>query len=430
LANPDPGKSQGEDELMLPRSFKNFGLCPKVIIVRWGPISEPRLKTYIKTEFIQSLQNGFFLHNYGTETALSVQLEKLEIACGPERSISITSEPVNIESGKEAFMPVRWENPPSPLDRHNLIGALNLHYDFTHRDKTELPRTMTILISYTYKDWHDFSYRVKSNMIFSIAHPNGILRFEILNVEPIASSEEVFAVAEDAAQKSQCAELSPVPVTAVRAEPTMPMMQNIFEVEGEMVHIRFAGQEVGMLNNSKGMKYLAHLVKHSGQEFATVQEFYAAVFGADPNLDKYSAGEDGHSEGFRSTSYLPVEIGSDRESLRLCKEELREINEKLASLDHDVNRDPLARKELDERKDKILEVIKVLSIGKSRKSELDRETAKLTNAVRQAAFRAIECLDNATDGQGKPLANHFSQILKPFRFPLSYNPQPSIRWNE
>ncbi len=155
---------------------------PKVRILRWGQI--PRTRDLLnKSEFVESLQKGFFLHNDGTEAALSVQLEKLELACGPEQSISIISEQISIKAGEEVFMPVFIEKPKRALNRYDLVGTLAKHFDSTYGNDATWPLEMEIPVYYTYGDWLGTSYRINSNLIFRRLRPIGIVRFEIKSAE-------------------------------------------------------------------------------------------------------------------------------------------------------------------------------------------------------------------------------------------------------
>jgi hypothetical protein len=175
---------------MANKAPKQPSAYPHVRIVKWGPIPGPGHTPDGKSEFIQSTQTGFFLYNDGTEAALSVQLEKLELACGPKRSIVITSVPVDVNPGVEAFMAVRVDRFPWPvgkfpwpLDRYKLIKALAQHFDYKHGNAAGWPQTLTIPISLTCRDWHGLSYRINCSLIFSRLRPTGILRFDFTNIE-------------------------------------------------------------------------------------------------------------------------------------------------------------------------------------------------------------------------------------------------------
>ena len=63
---------------------------PKVRIDRWG--TNPNANNSLdNSEFVKNLKKGFWLHNDGTETALSVQLDAFELVCGPATTICILS---------------------------------------------------------------------------------------------------------------------------------------------------------------------------------------------------------------------------------------------------------------------------------------------------------------------------------------------------
>jgi hypothetical protein len=219
------------------------------------------------------------------------------------------------------------------------------------------------------------------------------------------------------------------PAKSGHLEPTPGALPNIFEMDGQMVHIRFGGKEVGRFANYVGMKYLAFIVTHPAQVFQTAIELRRAVYPGDPNETRTSHDKTESSSGFQEASYSIEDTREDIErGLSAYEEGLRYINARRDEMDRVGDLDPIERQELDAQEEAMNSQIDRLKQGKRRKAELAPQLSNLEKSIRQAVFRALDLIEAATNGT--ELATHFKQTLRPFQFPLRYDPGPNIRWNE
>jgi hypothetical protein len=207
-------------------------------------------------------------------------------------------------------------------------------------------------------------------------------------------------------------------------EPTTSQSDHyVFRIDGKTAIVKYAGCEIRGLQATMGIKLLAFLITHQGQEFDSPLTLYYSFEGAPIVPFGIKKAETPRpEEGFRfGEKSQHCESASQ---LVTIKARLIEINDEIKAAEGLGYAKRIAN--LEEEKDRILEQVGYITARSRRKLDWDPESKKIINKYRNSLNRALD--DIKLQANGNPLAQHLKDALFPFVFPLSYRPEPPIAW--
>jgi predicted ATPase len=194
--------------------------------------------------------------------------------------------------------------------------------------------------------------------------------------------------------------------------PKSEISEGVFRREAEFWTLAYAGT-VSRFKDAKGLRYIAHLLKHAGQEMHVLD--LAAQFSAEepesPNFAR-ALRQQGSGE--------PV---LDAKAKGEYKQRLEELFSELEEAErfHDCERCARVRAEIEFIEDQLAAAVGLGGRGRRASAEAQRARLAVTNRIRET-LRRIKAANSA-------LAHHLSGALKTGYF-CSYKPDPEhpIRW--
>ena len=199
-----------------------------------------------------------------------------------------------------------------------------------------------------------------------------------------------------------------------------PPATHLFRQEGEYWTIAYGGNML-RLRDAKGLRYLAHLVRHPGREFHVLD---LVLLLSDEDVPQPAAAESARRRGRRplpASSAGPVLDATAKAEYRRRLEELREQIEE-AERFNDIGRAETARAEMEALATQLAQAVGLG--GRDREAASDAERARVTVTLRVKA-----ALDKIRRGHPS-LGHHLSTCVHTGRF-CSYAPDPAnpVPWD-
>lgn len=197
----------------------------------------------------------------------------------------------------------------------------------------------------------------------------------------------------------------------------------LFRIDGKVAMVKYAGDEIRGLQATKGIKLLAFLIAHQGQEFDSPLTLYYAFEGAPIVPFGMKKGEtprpeDGFRFGETSQHY------ESANQLAIIKPRLIEIDDEIKAAEELGYAKKI--EQLEEEKDRILEHVGYVTARSRCKLEWDPQSKNIITKYRNSLNRALD--EIRLQANGESLARHLKDALFPFAFPLSYRPEPPVGW--
>lgn len=194
---------------------------------------------------------------------------------------------------------------------------------------------------------------------------------------------------------------------------------NVFRKEGESWRIKYEGKGV-YINDSKGMRYLAMLLKNPKQEFSAVQLYQEIETSQPSNTKKIQEGRFFEDE-LTISNLGDTEEVIDNRALTECKHRIKELKSEIEEAKE--NFDSHRAEELEEEKEQLENyLLAAMGIGgKARRFDNPAERAR--KAVTNQIKKSIKKIHNHHPTFGTYLKNS----IKTGRF-CSYSPEKPTSW--
>jgi hypothetical protein len=199
---------------------------------------------------------------------------------------------------------------------------------------------------------------------------------------------------------------------------------NIFRKSGDIWEVAFEGEETLFLKNTKGLQYIAHLLKHPGMEFHVLKLVREVEGNVAINKTAYDrmSGEQLEGEGLNVSSdhgHAGEKLDPHAETDYKCR--LKELDEDIEEAEGNNDTGKLDKLH-EERESLKSELSSALGLrGSPRK--FDNEPEKARKAVCNAIERSLEKIKESR----KPLYKHLDKYLTRGSS-LSYDPPESTTW--